>query len=556
MNVVSDIDQGLSTQGAVVANRSEHKSVRWAVQGRVLQVVAWLVGVLGCLTMPSVASSADVPIVGAFPATIYEIDLTYVGEQTTPTVALQGPPRDAAPLPYRPFQPILELQSVLGESTSFGPCQGQVHKEEQGIDLQWSAEGQGRCGQRIAIHQAGAPVDLMSYHWLRLRGFATGSVVVALDDQAGHRREDNVPLATVTGSFDITIALKEAGRRLDLRYVTAIVVSTEAESAHIHFDRMEVIRAPSGSKQPLGIGFWVWNYRSAMENPEGILATCRIQACSRLLIQMPSQSDDEAIWRGYVRLMAQVQHSGLEALALDGYPEAIQEPHVLADKIRRVLQLAEPGVLSGVQLDLEPYLLPGFLEDEVQLRRYVDTIEILKRVIDGRTRLSIVLPFWLAGPTIGGRPLAYAVMDRADEVAVMSYRTNLDDVQDIADDILRYGAVMEIPVWLAVETTMLPVERHVVLRRETDPARIEAVLDRDRRLLQWVPKPAQQSVATEQEGFRIHHRYTVNSERLSFAGRSRTDVSLVVQGMLDTTSSRSFAGVLIHDLDGFRALPK
>ena len=79
MNVVSDIDQGLSTRGAVVANRSEHKSVRWAVQGRVLQVAACLVGVLGCLTMPSVASSADVPVMGLFPATIYEIDLTYVG---------------------------------------------------------------------------------------------------------------------------------------------------------------------------------------------------------------------------------------------------------------------------------------------------------------------------------------------------------------------------------------------------------------------------------------------------------------------------------------------
>ena len=37
-------------------------------------------------------------------------------------------------------------------------------------------------------------------------------------------------------------------------------------------------------------------------------------------------------------------------------------------------------------------------------------------------------------------------MDLADEVAVMSYRTDLDEVQDIADDILRYGSVSGILV--------------------------------------------------------------------------------------------------------------
>ena len=166
----------------------------------------------------------------------------------------------------------------------------------------------------------------------------------------------------------------------------------------------------------------------------------------------------------------------------------------------------------------------------------------------------MVMPFWLTGPTIGGRPLAYAVMDRADEVAVMSYRTDLDEVQDIAEDILRYGEVSGTPVWLAIETTALPLEQHVVLRRETRSVLGDALLDYDQHLLRWAPIPDTQAVSAHREWFHIHRRFIVRPERLTFAGRSRAEVSTAVKRMLDTTPHRSFAGVIIHDLDGFRAL--
>lgn len=504
--------------------------------------------------MLPLARAGDILLSGPIPPILYEIELTYVGEGTSPTVALSGPPLSSPPLPYRPFVPILELSSGLGEVRPFGHCHGQVATRGQEIDLWWPAGETGRCGQRIALHRAGLPIDLMSYQWLRLRGRAEGQVVVAVDDLAGQRREDNLPLATVTGPFDLTIPLKEIGRRVDLRYVMDLVVSTETERARIVFDRIEATREPSGSRRPGGIGFWVWHYRAAIENPKSMLATCRSQGCARVFIQMPSQSDDETIWNGYARLLATVQASGIDALAVDGYPEAIQEPHVLADKIRRLLHLMAPGSFFGVQLDIEPYLLPGFLEDEARLRSYLEAIEILKDAIGGQAKLSMVMPFWLTGPTIAGRPLAFAVMDRADEVAVMSYRTDLDEVQDIAEDILRYGEVSGTPVWLAVETTVLPLEQHVVLRRETRSGRGDALVDYDRHLLRWAPIPETQVVSAHRDWFRVHRRFTVRPERVTFAGRPRAEVSMAVRRILDTTSQRSFAGVIIHDLDGFQAL--
>jgi hypothetical protein len=513
-----------------------------------------LAAAVGPIAWLPIAQADDIVLSSPIPSTVHEIELTYVGRRTDPTVAFSGPPPTTAPLSYRPFVPILELRSGVGAAQVFGPCRGEAVRTDSRLELKWTAQEATRCGQRIELRPAGRSVDLMSYQMLRLRGMATGQVVVAIEDVAGHQREHNHPLTTVSGTFDLTIPLKEVGRGVDLRYVTALVVSTEGHGGQIQFEQMTVAQREPVRRRPVGTGFWVWNYRAAIQDSQTMLTTCRIQGCSRVLIQMPSLNDEEALWREYARVLAWVKDAGIDALALDGYPEAIQEPQLLADKVGRLLQLVRPGALSGIQLDIEPYLLPGFLDDDAQLRRYLSTIEIVKEAIQGRARLSMVIPFWLATPTVGGRPLAYAVMDRADEVAVMSYRTDLDEVQDIAEDILRYGDVIEKPVWLAVETILLPLEQHIVLRRDPRPDRADALLDREHRLLRWRPISETDGPTVSGEWFRIHHRFTVRPERLTFAGRSRAEVSKAIKQILDTTAHRSFSGVIIHDLDGFRAL--
>lgn len=544
-------------------NRSSHISQSVSVPGRVCErrrlcSRSWervLVGAV-VFVLPPLAHSGDIAIPDsvAIPPEVYEIELSYVGEQAAPAVTLNGPPDTAPSLPYRPFAPILDLRSMLGAVRPFGSCRESQVDVQTGIELQRIAGGGGQCGQRLSLAPAEIPLDVLSYETLRIRGRATGRVVVALEDLAGGRREDNLPVATVTGPFDLVLSLKDIGRHLDLRSVTALVVSTPEAGAHIVFEQIDAVQRPGAPVRPAGTGFWVWTYREAIRDPRAMLDTCLAQKCSRVLIQMPSHSDGDALWSEYARLLTAVRQSGTSVFALDGYPEAIQEPHRLADKIQRLLALMKPGVLSGIQLDIEPYLLPEFLKDEAQLRRYIATIDTLKECIGGRARLSMVIPFWLASPSIAGRPLAYAVMDRVDEVAVMSYRTDVDEVQEISEDILRYGDLTGIPVWLAVETTPLPVERHVVLRREMQPDLADAVLDNDRRLFQWVP-PAGASVASSgRKWFRIHHRFTVRPERLTFAGRPQADVSAFVKRIAEATPHRSFSGVIIHDLGGFRAL--
>ena len=269
---------------------------------------------------------------------------------------------------------------------------------------------------------------------------------------------------------------------------------------------------------------------------------------------MSALSEDEAVWAAYGRFFARARQAGIEVLALDGPPDSIHEPQRLAEKIRKVLALVEPGALAGIQLDIEPYLLPGFFADESGPRRYLDAIDVFREAIGGRTRLSMVVPFWLTAKTVGGRPLGFAVMDRADEVAVMSYRTILDELEEIADDTLRYGELIGTPVWLVVETTSLPVEQRVILTRDPRPDLAAAVFDYDTHRLDLAPFPTTATDGHRRDWFRVHHRITVRPERLTFAGHSRSAVTAAVQALQRVVLQRSFAGVLIHDLDGFQAL--
>ncbi|MDH5668520.1 MAG: hypothetical protein OEY86_10960, partial [Nitrospira sp.] len=461
----------------------------------------------------------------------------------------------ASSLPYRPFSPVLDLRSDLASPRPFGSCRSEVVRagEAGSITVIFHEGGTGWCGQRLGIQPDGRLLDALSYRVLRIRGQAIGHVTLAVEDWAATRREDNLLLATVTGTFDLTMALSDLGRRADLRRLAALVVMTQDASAQVVLEQVELMQEPSPVLHPKQTGFWVWNYHKALADPGAVLAACKRQGCTRVLLQMPTLLEDDAIWTAYGRFFMSAKQAGIEAMALDGAPDSILEPQRLAGKIRKVLALVESSALAGIQLDIEPYLLPGFFSDESGSHRYLDAIDVFRDTIGGRTRLSIVVPFWLTGKTVGGRPLGFAVMDRADDVAVMSYRTSLEELEGIADDTLRYGELIGTPVWLAVETTALPVERRVMLTRASGPELADAAFDYDSHRLDLAPLSPPLD-GHRRDWFRVHHRLTVRPERLTFAGQSRSAVTAAVQALQHTVSPRSFAGVLIHDLDGFQAL--
>ena len=113
------------------------------------------------------------------------------------------------------------------------------------------------------------------------------------------------------------------------------------------------------------------------------------------------------------------------------------------------------------------------------------------------------------------------------------------------------------PVWLALETTNLLPERHVILKREHRTALADGVLDPVGRTLTLEP-PVNRELPEQDHliWFRIHHRTMVRPEHLSFAGRTEQDVQLMITNLFARIHQASFAGLVIHDLPGYQALTR
>ncbi len=504
---------------------------------------------------PGAAESIPVPGQRSL-SDIKQIELTYTEASTAPTVTVVRRQSVEAPVPtsYRPVRRNLDLLAILHGGRAFGTCATHVTGATGPIHVRFAGRGGQRCGLAWSLLQTGKPLDALSYHRLRLRGVATGKIIVALTDATLDRHEDNVPVAQVAGAFSIDISLASVARKIDWRQLTGVILLADGDTEMtLEEASLQSTASTAAAVSAPDVGFWVWDYHKALKDPESVMASCLRHGCRRLFLQMPRLDDSDVLWTAYVGLFLIARKAQIELFALDGYPEAIEDPAALADKVTKLVSRMGLSRLPGVQLDIEPYLLPDFEADRTTFNRYLAAIDHVKEALNGQGRLSVVMPFWFTSLMFEDRPIAWAVMDRVDEVAVMSYRTDAREVVRITDDLLRYGQLAGVPVWLALETIPLPVERHIVLKPETRADLADGYLNAGRRTLVLGPL-TERGPEEPIQWFRIHHRYTVRPETITFAGRSRRAVHETVQEVFTLVDPPGLAGIIIHDLDGYRAL--
>jgi hypothetical protein len=488
-----------------------------------------------------------VAVRGSIPMTIQEIDITYPQGKSPYVSFKKSIPRDIPS--FRPAESRFEVLSEAKELLSFGSTH-QAEWKEGRLILQSRAQTEGRYGQELFFHRPDLAVDALSYDTLHIRGETSGALALALTDVATRRREDNVSILRVNGTFDIRFPLKTVTQQLDLYKLMSLVLLPQDSINTVSLSHLTFERTERSRQHPVSVGFWLWDYREGVKRGQTVIEACQRAGCRRLFVQMPEAKDDQHLWKEYGQFLRTVKSSGIEAFALDGYPEAINDPTPLIKKLQQLLAFVDNASMDGVQFDIEPYLLEDFFADESGFVRYLATIDQLKAALRPGLRLSIVIPFWFSSQKVNERAVAFAVMDRADEVTIMSYRTDSSELPRLAEDTLRYGDLIGRPVWLALETRPLPLEHHVVLRRETRRERANAYLDRNARQLILSPPPE----TITDDWFLIHHRFTVPPERVTFAGQSRQTVRSAVTATSKLLPNPSLAGVVIHDLPGFLAL--
>lgn len=516
------------------------------------RLFCWSGGILLLSLCPARAQELAPPgdavaVRGSIPMNIEEIEITYP-QGSSPYVSFKrATPHELSSL--RPSGNRFEVLSAAKELLSFGS----THNAEWNdglLILRSHATADRPYGQELFFQRPDLALDALSYDTLHIRGETSGALTLALTDIAARRREDNVSILRVNGAFDIHLPLKTVASQLDLRKLMSLVLLPQESTNTVTLTHLAFKRTDRPRQHPSQLGFWLWNYRQGIERGRSVIEECQRVGCRRLFVQMPNEKDSRRLWTGYVQFLRTVKNSGIEAFALDGYPEAINNPAPLIRKLQHLLTLADDTSIDGVQFDIEPYLLEDFFADESGFVRYLAAVDQLKATLRPGLRLSIVMPFWFSSQKVQEQSVAFALMDRVDEVTIMSYRTDSSELPPLTEDILRYGDLINRPVWLALETRPLPLEHHVVLHRETHRERADAYLDQSTHQVVLSSPPE----TTSDNWFRVHHRFAIRPERVTFAGQSQRAVQSVITAVPQLLPHLSLAGVVVHDLPGFLAL--
>lgn len=251
-----------------------------------------------------------------------------------------------------------------------------------------------------------------------------------------------------------------------------------------------------------GRAMWVWT-RPA---PRRLVRFADRHGVRDLFLHVPPELDRSPDRRWVRRVAEAARPSGLRLHALGGDPGWTTDTAAAVAWQRDVLTT---GLFRSVHVDIEPWGRADWATDQDRLvAGYLRTLRALERE-GGDSRLEADLPFWFHQLRTRDRvPVDEAVLGIVDRVTVMTYRTKVtgsDSVVRLGRPTLRTGARAGKPVRLAVETNHLG----------DDPV----------------------------------------SEKQTFFGHDPEELAAALRRVDRVVGHvRSYAGVAIHDLDGWRGL--
>lgn len=231
------------------------------------------------------------------------------------------------------------------------------------------------------------------------------------------------------------------------------------------------------------IGMWVWHREDIATAPARarLLEFCRDRGIRRLLVQAHYDRAGDgyalAMPEAWSALLADCARDGVVVEALDAGAESVfaeARANTLA-LIRAILEFnqAQPSSARfvGLHFDFEPYTSDRWRvegQPPVIAREFVETAQAIRdmiRSIDPGLTIAYDIPFWFDqeqfAVEFGGarKVLGQHLQDLSDYIGIMSYRTRAtgpNSASDICSDELAYGAKINRPVYLSLETVPLP----------------------------------------------------------------------------------------------------
>lgn len=203
---------------------------------------------------------------------------------------------------------------------------------------------------------------------------------------------------------------------------------------------------------------WFWSPALWQQEAERLFALAQAWNLQRLYISVPVAAgavEQSVVLQDFVT----ASHArGLSVWPVLGDPRHVLESEqsalaALVAAFQRYNQEAPEGAaLDGLQLDIEPHLLPGFALAQQDWRvRWLATVQAVQQQLDAQLPLDLVMPVWWGSHPDWGQALLTGLSGPGLSVTVMNYRTAPAALRVGAPAFLRWGQQQQVPVMMALE---------------------------------------------------------------------------------------------------------
>ena len=365
------------------------------------------------------------------------------------------------------------------------------------------------------------------------------------------RFENGDPVVFVLPPADTIRTMDIPYNKIDITQNIKWSVICPQQDAIIRIDRFQLLPAYAADRNT-GRDLWIWKPESWRNKADKLIVLLNKYNAKRVFISVEMDESKGSVLhtRELGKFIAMAGKHAIDVWAVEGDPHAtLPDGQTQFANRAKILQqynqlAAKQSRLSGVQYDIEPYLVNGWsLEQEQWFNAYLETIERIKRELN--LPIEIAIPFWWQFKSVNNASLLDAVAPHIDSINVMNYRTDPALIKQFAQPFLEWGIEAEKQVSIALEAGPIPDEQRWHFRNNK-PGSLWLVKDFSIPLLILLDKDMPSKVA---DTFMLYREGTLAGDVVSFQKDPDKLIELLPQLESLWRQWSSFAGVSLHGFE-------
>jgi len=345
---------------------------------------------------------------------------------------------------------------------------------------------------------------------------------------------------TLQGSFAQSVRVSE----VDLNQAAIIAATPPALAGDLLTQQVPLPRQRSA---------WFWAPVLWQEQAEQLLALAQARQLERLFLTLPASAGLVQQPQQLSEFITRAHALGLQVWPVLGDPRHVlpTEHAALAEQVKAYLDYnahaADEARLDGLQLDIEPHLLPGFALAQPQWREaWLATVQAVQQQLGTALPLDLVLPVWWGTHPAWGRALLDQLRGGGLSLTIMNYRTAIPALHAGAQPFLEWGQLRQIPVSMALEAGSVGPDEQRLHFIQADSGELLWLTLGEHRVLVLLDAPQRLAGSV---AYRLQREDLALMGNLTFAGDMVRLESTAAELEMEWRSWSVYAGLAIHGLD-------